>query len=287
MAARLPTVVVPVFNAVGGLDACLAALEATLPAGSRVYLADDASSDPHVAPMVSGWWQRSQLETRYVRQPSRVGFAANCAAAFRECAGDDLVLLDSQSIPSTPGWLQRLQQCAEAHPRSATLATWSNRAGLCTFPLFGEDNPLPAAADGMAFAEAAASMAGADSPELPAVDAPCLFLRGVALRQLGGLDDRSFSGARVLDDLARRALAMGWSNRLCADVHMPCATTTASAGVEAPLHPDQEALLSRWPDFQELSAMFILSDPLRGLRERLQARIGELARGGPQRDLFD
>jgi len=49
---------------------------------------------------------------------------------------------------------------------------------------------------------------------------------------------------------------------------------------------DLSVLVARWPDYQEQVARFILSDPLRALRERLQARMDELAKSGPQRDLF-
>jgi glycosyltransferase involved in cell wall biosynthesis len=64
----LPTVVVPVYNARDELDACLASLDRTLPAGSAVLLADDASTDPRIEPMARGWCERSPLAARYVRR---------------------------------------------------------------------------------------------------------------------------------------------------------------------------------------------------------------------------
>ena len=133
-------------------------------------------------------------------------------------------------------------------------------------------------------AEAATAMAGDASPELPSVAGPCLFLRRAALRELGGLDPVSFPGLGVLDDFARRAAAMGWSNLLCTSafvVNLP-----ASADGQAPVD-EPGRLQSRWPDYQEQLARFILADPLRELRHRLQARMDLLAASGPQRDLFN
>ena len=40
--SRLPTVIVPIHNALEALDACLASLDRTLPPGSPVLLADEA-----------------------------------------------------------------------------------------------------------------------------------------------------------------------------------------------------------------------------------------------------
>lgn len=284
MPASLPTVVVMVFNAIAAFDACVASLERTLPAGAKVLIADDASSDPQVEPLARGWCDRSKLEARYVRRERALGLAANCNAAIDETGSDDLVLLGADLV-ATPGWLQQVARCAANDRRIATIAAWSNHADLCSFPRFGEANPAPEFPE--AIAEAAASVAWPACPELPAAVGSCLFLRRDALRQIGNLDADTFAGARALDDFCRRAAAMGWSNVLC-----PTAFVVRDQ-YDAPAHPSSldgdglASLVARWPDFQEQVAKFILSDPLRPLRELLLARIDELARSGPQRDLFN
>jgi hypothetical protein len=131
-------------------------------------------------------------------------------------------------------------------------------------------------------AEAAASLDWPSPPALPAAAGPALYLRRAAVRALGGLDTASFAGWGALDDLFRRAEALGWRNLLCPSVYV-------GRGFEADAGTalgEIERLQIRWPDFQERVARFILEDPLRPLRERLRARIAELARGGPQLDLF-
>ena len=281
MPANLPTVVVPVFNSFAGLDACVASLERTLPAGAAVLIADDASSDPHIEPLARGWCHRSKLTARYVRNERRFGLAANCNAAISATGDDDVVLLKPDAV-TTPGWLQQVARCAAGDRRIATITPWSNHADLCSFPRFGEENPPPEFPE--AIAEAAASVAWSEYPELPAAVGSCLYLRRAALRQIGSLDADTFAGARATDDFCRRAAAMGWSNVLC-----PAAFIVRHGGDSALGLGDNELslLLARWPDYQEQVAKFILSDPLRPLRERLQARSDELARSGPQRDLFN
>lgn len=280
MTARLPTVLVPVFNSLAGLDACVASLDRTLPAGSAVIIADDASSDPNVEAMARGWCARSKLDARYLRRACRIGLAANCDAAINEAGDDDCVLFKPDAVATT-GWLQQLARCAASEPRSATIVPWSNHAELCSFPHFGEANPPPEFPE--AIVEAAAGIAWPDCPELPTAVGPCMYLRRAALRQIGGLDSQTFTGARAMDDFCLRAAAMGWRNMLCPSAFVVSHGGETSLGIAG---EELSPLVGRWPDYQERMARFIMSDPLYPLRERLQARIDELARGGPQRDLF-
>ena len=281
MIANLPTVVVPVFNGFAALDACVASLERTLPPGAAVLIADDASSDPHVEPLARGWCYRSKLAARYVRREQRLGLAANCNAAISAIDSEDVVLFKPSAV-ATPGWLQQLAQCAAHDLRIASISPWSNDAELCSFPRFAEPNPAPEFPE--VLAEAAASAAWTDSPDLPATSGACIYLRGAALRQLGGLDSGTFVGDNAAEDFCRRAAAMGWRNVLCPRAYV---VTGGSESREFADGEDRFRLLCRWPDYQEQVARFILSDSLRPWRECLQTRLEELARSGPQRDLFN
>lgn len=254
-----------------GLDACLAALERTLPEGAAVLVADDACEDPRIGALAAGWCARSRLDARYLRRPHSLGLAGSLAAVLAECGGD-LVLLRSDA-EATPGWLPQLQRAAAADPRSATVAAWSGEGELAAF---ADAAPVEV------IAEAAASLDWPTPPTLPAAAGPALFLRREAVRALGGLDTATFAGWGALDDLCRRADALGWRNLLC-----PAAYVGGGAEADGGAALGEiERLQSRWPDFQERVARFILEDTLRPLRERLRARLAELARGGPQRDLF-
>lgn len=281
MQARLPTVVVPVFNSVAGLDACVASLDRTLPAGCAVLVVDDASSDPRVEALARGWCQRSPLSASYLRRESRLGLARNLEAALAGFADADIVVLDADSV-ATPGWLQQISAQAARAPRTATLSPWSNGVGLCSFPRFADGNPVPDFPE--AIADAAGQLASEPCPELPSVAGPCLFLRREALRQLGGLDGRSFAGTAALEDFSRRAAAMGWSSQPCPSAFVVSLPASGPAEIVAQA---QASLATRWPACHDDVARFILADPMRPLRERLQARIDELARSGPQRDLFN
>ncbi len=284
--SALPTVIVPVHNALEALDACLASLDRTLPPGAAVLLADDASPDPRIAPLLDGWAGRTRLAARVVRRPRNLGFPGNCNAAFAETGDSDVVLLNSDTV-ATPGWLAQLARCAAADPRIATATPWSNNAEICSFPRFCEDNPAPSDADAGAIADAAASLPG-EYPDLPTGVGFCLFIRRAALRQLGGFDADTFGrGYGEENDFCLRVAAMGWRNVLCDTAYVVHQGGASFAPLDlAPNGDNLARLLARWPDYNERVARFIMADPLRPLRQRLEDRLGERARSGPQRDLF-
>ena len=282
---RLPTVVVPVHDALDALDACLASLDRTLPAGARVLLADDASGDPRIGPMARGWCERSRLQARYLRRERNLGFPANCNAAFADTGDDDVVLLNSDTV-TTPGWLQQIARCADSDPRIATITPWSNNAEICSFPRLCQDNPAPDHPD--AIAEAAATLSPGDYPELPTAVGFCMYLRRAALRQLGGFDAETFGrGYGEENDFSLRAAAMGWRNVLCVTAYVVHVGGASFSALDlAPGGDNLARLLARWPDYNERVARFIMADPLAALRLQLLERIRAMAAAGPQRDLF-
>lgn len=282
--AALPVVIVPVFNALPALDACLAALDRSLPAGTAVCIVDDASSDPQLEPLARGWCGRSALDARYRRQPARAGEVRAVQAVLEDAslaADADIVVLGADAIPGS-AWLEALAACAARAPEFASLVPWSNRDELAAFPSLREANPLPADPDAMALA--ASGLRDEAVPELPPAAGACLYLRRAALRAVGGLDAGSFRGTAGFDDLCRRAVAMGWRHGLCASAYV--GRQDDALGSDPAASEDRSRLHARWPDQQERIVRSFLDDPLRALRGRLQARLEHLASSGPQRDLF-
>lgn len=284
-AASLPVVVVPVYGALAAVDACLASLDRTLPAGARVHVCDDASEDPKLAALLEGWQARSALTVRTVRRPRNLGFIGNVNLAFAETAPADVVLLNSDTV-TTPGWLERLAACAASDPRIATATPWSNNAEILSFPRFIEPNPAPA--DPERIAAAAASAGAPEYPDIPTAVGFCMFLRRAALAACGDFDAATFGrGYGEENDFCLRAAGLGWRNVLCDDayvVHQGNASFAASG--ERPGGENLRRLNARWPGYNELIARYILSDPLRPLRERLLRRLEAMEHPAGQGDLF-
>lgn len=273
--ARLPIVLVPVGADEDALDATLAALEAHTPAGTRVWLADDAQAGPRGQALIARWLARTRLQAAHTRRAAAIGEAAHLAEALAACGEADVMVLAADARP-TPGWLERLAAGLQAQPRAATLTPWCNAGEVAAWPRLGELVPLALAPE--ALARACAALQG-EFPALPAAVAHAVLLRGGALRAAGGVDAASFrSWPAALVDLSLRLAGLGWHNLLAADVFVLRERESAVAP------GDPARLAARWPGWQAQIAGALMADPLRPLRARLAAALDMAA--GPQPDLF-
>lgn len=275
--AALPIVLVPVGADEAALDACLAALDAGTPAGTRVWLADNAQAGPRGAAIIEGWLQRTPLQAAHTRRASPVGEAAHIDEALRACGEADVAVLASDTRPA-PGWLERLADCLASDPAIATATPWSNAGEAAAWPRIGEIVPVDAAPS--LLAQACAQL-GRTCPELPAAVSHAVLLRGAARVQAGGLDAASYrSWYAALIDLSLRMAGLGGRSVLCETAFVLRATEGA------PRDGDMDTLSARWPAWHARIAQWLMDDPQRALRERLGEELARLSRLPPQADLF-
>ena len=272
----LPIVLLPLAADEDALDACLAALEAGTPAGTPVWLADDAQAGPRGVAIVERWLQRTRLRAEYTRRTHPIGESAHLQEMLRACGDADVVVLAADAQP-LPGWLPQLAACLARDAAIATATPWCNAGETAGWPRLGEISPPPA--EPMLTVQACAAMAP-QHPELPAAVGHAVALRGSARQRAGGLDTDSFgSWYAALTDLSLRLSGLGWRNVLCETAFV------ARGGEGGPVDGDLDALAARWPAWHARLAAFLMSDPLRDMRERLQALHLQL-RDTPQHDLF-
>lgn len=275
--AELPVVLLPLGVDDDALDACLAALDHATPAGTRVWLADDAQAGPRGLAIVERWLGRTRLQADYTRRERRVGEVAHLDEALRACGEADVVVLAPDAIP-LPGWLAELAACLARDASIASATPWCNAGEAAAWPRCGEIAALPEDAAGLA--RAAAAMPPLH-PELPAAVDHAVLLRGRARGKAGGLDSDSYaSWYAALIDLSLRLAGLGWRNALCDTAFV----ARHREGVA--FDGDLDVLAARWPDWHARLARFLMEDPLRPLREELAGRLGALEAAGPQADLF-
>ena len=278
VAASLPIVLVPLGADEDALDACLAALDAGTPAGTRVWLADDAQSGPRTAALVQRWLASTALQGAHTRRSASIGEAAHIDEALRACGEADVVVLASDARP-TRGWLEQLAACLKRDATIATATPWSNAGEAAAWPRIGELSAI-ADSDAVVLAEACMRLPAAP-PELPAAVAHAVLLRGAARKAAGGLDAASFRSWQAgLIDLSLRLAGHGWRNALCQHAFV------LRERESAPADGDMEALAVRWPGWHARLAQFLMRDPLHGLRERLGAEAARVRQLPPQPDLF-
>jgi hypothetical protein len=262
-APALPIVLVPLGTDDAALDACLAALDAGTPAGTRVWLADDAQAGPRGLAIVERWLAATKLEATCTRRQRSVGEAAHLAEALAACGDADVAVLAPDAVPA-PGWLAQLAACLHRDPAVATATPWSNAGEAASWPRVGEIAPMPV--DLPRLAAACATMPP-HHPELPSAVAHAVLLRGSARARAGGVDAASYaSWYAALTDLSLRLAGMGWRNVLCETAFV------ARGGEGAPADGDLDLLAARWPAWHARLAGFLMQDPLRAVREDLARR---------------
>jgi len=275
-AATLPIVLVPVGADDVALDACLGALEAGTPAGTRVWLADDAQAGPRGLAVIEPWLARTKLEAHYTRRPRAVGEVIHIDEALAACGDADVAVLAPDAMPA-PGWLAQLAACFARDAATATATPWCNIGEAASWPRLGDMTPVPA--DLARIAEACSAMPPRH-PELPSAIGHAVLLRGKARKRAGGLDTDSYgSWYAALIDLSLRLAGLGWRNVLC---------ETAFVGRRheaGPADGDLDVLAARWPLWQPRMAQFLMEDPVAGVRAELTRRYAGIG-SRVQADLF-
>lgn len=277
VAEALPIVLLPVGADDDALDACLAALDAGTPAGTRVWLADDALAGPRGLAIIERWLQRTALAADYTRRQRRLGEVAHLDEMLKACGEVDVVVLAPDAQP-LPGWLSQLAACFARDAAIATATPWCNAGETAAWPRCGEIAPVPD--DPARLAHACAAMPP-QHPELPAAVAHAVALRGNARMRAGGLDVASYgSWYAALVDLSLRLSGLGWRNALCETAFV------ARGGEGAPADGDLDALAVRWPGWHARLANFLMDDPLHETRSRLAQTYAGIDSASPQRELF-
>ena len=274
----LPVVLLPVGTDDAALDATLAALDAATPAGTRVWLADDASAGPRGLAIIERWVGTTALCAAYTRRQRAAGPVVHLGEALAACGEADVAVLAPDARPG-PGWLQQLSACLARDASVGTATPWSNAGEAAAWPRLGEVAAPPSPLGLAALARAAAAMP-ARHPELPAAVGHAVLVRGRARQRAGGLDAASYgSWAAALVDLSLRLAGQGWRNALCETAYVAC----VAEGITA--DGDLETLAARWPAWHPRLARFLMDDPLRGARDALAARLAAVEEG-TQPDLF-
>ena len=276
-AATLPVILLPVGVDDDALDACLGALDAGTPAGSRIWLADDAQAGPRASVIIDRWLKLTPLQADYTRRQQMIGEVAHLDEMLAACAGADVVVLAPDAQP-LPGWLQQLAACFSRDASIASATPWCNAGESASWPRLGEIELPP-----QNFERTAAACAAMPPghPELPAAVNHAVALRGSARQRAGGLDASSYaSWYAALIDLSLRLSGLGWRNALCETAFV------ARGGEGGPAEGDMDAINARWPAWNARLANFLMNDPLRAPRERLASLYADIGSPEPQRELF-
>ncbi len=276
MGAAPVTVVIPLHRGLETSRACLDAVLATVPAGTRIVVVDDASPEPALAALADALARAGRV--RLVRHRRNRGFPAAANAGLRLARGD-AVLLNSDAVPA-PHWLARLRDLAWSRPDIGTVTPFSNDASLLSYPDQTRANPVPADLDRLARRADAANRGQAI--EIPTGVGFCLYIRRDCLAAVGLLRQDVFAqGYGEENDFCLRARHLGWRHVAAPGVFVAhVGGASFGAGRAALMARNAEILERLHPGYAALIAAHHEADPLAPARRRLDmARWPHTGRG--------
>jgi GT2 family glycosyltransferase len=203
----LTSIIVPCVDGLRWTRECLEAVKRHTKSPYEIILVDNASTDG------TGAWAR-RAGARVIRNKTNLGFAKAINQGMTAARGRWLVWLNNDVVV-TPGWLERLIDCAERAP-------WIAAVGPCTDVTVGfqrVDAPqFKNARDLAMFSEAWALRHAGRAEGVPRLTGFCVLVKREAVRLVGLLDERFGLGTYEEFDYCLRLRQAGYDLAVARDV---------------------------------------------------------------------
>ncbi|NPD65600.1 glycosyltransferase [Lichenicola cladoniae] len=284
-------VVVPVYRHLRRTLDCLHSVLATVPANTRLVVVEDASPD---APLIEALVEMAEAgRIQLIRHAENQGFPASVNDGIAACDGEDVVLLNSDTLVA-PGWLEGLRRAAYHAPDIGTVTPFSNDASILSYPDSGKRNKAPdrAGTDGLM---ALAASANPDRvQDIPTGNGFCLYVRRDCVDQVGLLREDLFAqGYGEENDFCLRARHLGWRHVAALGVYVAHYGNVSFGAARTELMRRNLDVLNRLhPGYNDMILAHIAADPLAPARRRfdlarwVQARRARIARDAAPRSVL-
>ena len=263
-------VVVPVYR---GLEETLACLHSVLASGGRVarrvVAIDDCSPEPELSDALRALATDGAIT--YLRNERNLGFVGTANRGLSELGGGDVLLLNSDTVVP-PGFLDRLYRAAYSDRAIATVTPLSNNATICSLPQPPGTDGDPYGLDALAIDVLCQQENAGAVQDIPTAHGFCMYIKRAAIDDVGLFDTERFgAGYGEENDFSLRAYQRGWRNVCAGDVyvrHLGAVSFGASREVQVAANLDKVEAL--YPYYHHFVADFLRTDPLHGIRNRVQ-----------------
>jgi len=267
------TVIVPVYADYRATKACLKALLAQLDNTGchQVVIVNDASPDPRISSMLDTLARSDQV--RVLTNTANLGFVGAVNRALDEVDSGDVVLLNADTIVPA-GFIERLASAARSSPDVGTVTPLSNNGEFTSFPVPNRSNAI---GDGLCVGEidrvAARVNAGA-VVEIPNGVGFCLYITRSCMNAVGRLSDSYCRGYLEDVDFCLRARSRGFRNVCAGSVYVGHAGSRSFRDEKRSLVVrNLKVLERRFPAYRGECADFIRADPLKPVRQAIEASL--------------
>ncbi len=180
---------------------------------NNIVLIDDGS-DRKTSEIVIGYAAR--LAAKYTRNEQAKGYTIAANQGLRLSTEEYVVLLNSDTIV-TPGWLEKLINCAILNPKASIVGPLSNAASWQSIPYLTDENggwctnTLPKDISLETYSENISNNSSRLYPKTTLINGFCYLMTREVLNKIGLLDEETFpTGYGEEDDFSIRAMNSGY-----------------------------------------------------------------------------
>ncbi len=188
-------IVICIHNALDDIQRCLASVKETLPPHCTLYLVNDGSDAAtsvylrqYAATLSACVLLENSTATGYTRAANR---------GLRAATAEYVILLNSDTIVPH-GWIEKLVECAESHPRIGVVGPLSNAASWQSVPQLHNDagewaiNALPEDYSVELMARTIALLSEKQFPRVPFLNGFCFAIKRSVIQTIGYFDEDAF-----------------------------------------------------------------------------------------------
>ena len=263
------TIILPVYNALDLLPDVLTRVVRHTDVPWRLFLIEDASTDPAVRPFLRRWVadQNGTFPDRIslIEHTENQGFirSVNKGLAIAVARGENAVLLNSDALVPQ-GWASRLMRPFLLHDNVASVTPMSNDAEIYSAPVICQRSPLaPGDADAID-AVAATLHPDAALAEAPTAVGFCMAISIDYLRRLPAFDTSFGRGYGEEVDWCQKARALGGRHLGLGNLFVEHrgGASFGSAEKKRLVARNNAEISRRHPDYDADVQRFIAEDPL-------------------------
>jgi glycosyltransferase involved in cell wall biosynthesis/GT2 family glycosyltransferase/2-polyprenyl-3-methyl-5-hydroxy-6-metoxy-1,4-benzoquinol methylase len=278
--APLLDIIIPVYNAFDETRRCLDSVLRNTDERHRIYLIDDASTDPRIGKFLTAQAERHD-RIHFVRNGINRGFIKTVNSALVETRGD-VIVLNSDTIV-TEGWAEKILAAAMSEPSVGMVCPLSNNATILSVPSMNENNCLSPGISVDQFARIVEEVSLRSYPRIPTAVGFCMYISRKCLSDTGPLDEVFGLGYGEENDFAMRAQKRGYCIKIADDAFVFHSGSTSFQTVAGDLDQrkiDNEKLLNqRWPQYHKTILAFCILNPLREIQQRVHDGISRRIAG--------
>ncbi len=215
------------------VHSCLKAVLRKTQPPFRLIIVDNGSAD-YVTDYIDGFDELSYCHV--IRNEVICGYPPAANQGLRASTADYCVLLNGDTIV-TPGWLEKMIECADSDPRIGIVGPLSNAASWQSVPertnLDGSwsTNPPPPNWSPNDVAQVVDKVSQREFPQIPFINGFCFLIKRRVINTIGYFDDVAFAdGYGEEDEYCLRAADSGFVMAVADHAYVYHAKTKAYGG---------------------------------------------------------